>query len=115
MRRVLVCGGRDYADRPEMFYTLDEAHALEPIACLIHGGAPGADRLAKEWAILNGIPQEEYKAKWAVYGNYAGPARNHEMLLFGKPDIVFAFPGGKGTKDMIRQARKAKVQVVEYA
>jgi hypothetical protein len=35
------------------------------------------------------------------------------MLLEGKPDLVVAFPGGKGTADMVRRARKANVPVKE--
>jgi predicted Rossmann-fold nucleotide-binding protein len=33
------------------------------------------------------------------------------MLSEGKPDLVIAFPGGRGTADMIRQAKEAGVPV----
>jgi uncharacterized protein YabN with tetrapyrrole methylase and pyrophosphatase domain len=38
------------------------------------------------------------------------------MLVEGKPDIVYAFPGGpldltKGTKNMVMQAEKAGIEV----
>jgi len=109
---VLVCGGRDYADRAFLFYTL----SAEPdITAIIQGGARGADEMAKEWAGANGVACEEFKANWAQYGRAAGPMRNARMLGDGKPDVVFAFPGGRGTADMIRQARKAGVKVVEFA
>ncbi len=29
------------------------------------------------------------------------------------PDLVIAFPGGKGTADMVRKARAAGVEVIE--
>jgi len=35
------------------------------------------------------------------------------MLDEGKPDLVVAFPGGGGTKDMVRRAVKAGVSVHE--
>jgi hypothetical protein len=35
------------------------------------------------------------------------------MLMEGKPDLVVAFPGGRGTANMIEQARKAGVEVLE--
>ena len=35
------------------------------------------------------------------------------MLDEGKPDLVVAFPGGTGTADMIRRAKKAGVEVKE--
>jgi len=34
------------------------------------------------------------------------------MLEWG-PDLVIAFPGGRGTADMVRQARIAGVKVIE--
>jgi hypothetical protein len=32
-------------------------------------------------------------------------------LRKGKPDLVIAFPGGRGTADMVARARKAGVPV----
>ena len=46
-------------------------------------------------------------------GKRAGPLRNQRMLDEGKPDLVVAFPGGGGTKDMVRRAVKAGVSVHE--
>jgi hypothetical protein len=43
----------------------------------------------------------------------AGPLRNQRMLDEGKPDLVVAFPGGGGTKDLVRRAVKAGVSVHE--
>jgi hypothetical protein len=37
------------------------------------------------------------------------------MLDEGKPDLVIAFPGGRGTADMVKKARRAGVEVVEIA
>lgn len=31
----------------------------------------------------------------------------------GKPDLVVAFPGGRGTADMVKRARAAGVEVIE--
>ena len=38
---------------------------------------------------------------------------NQRMLDEGKPDLVVAFPGAGGTKDMVRRAVKAGVPVHE--
>jgi hypothetical protein len=35
------------------------------------------------------------------------------MLEEGKPDLVVAFPGGRGTANMVKQARAAAVKVLE--
>src|SRR5262249_16770583 len=50
-----------------------------------------------------GLPQGE----WDELGKKAGPLRNQRMLDEGKPDLVVAFPGGGGTKDMVRRAVQA--------
>lgn len=111
-RRVLVCGGRDYANFVQMRAVLDAAHAEAPFSLVIHGDANGADRLSGDWARLRGIPLAIYPANWSGNGMKAGPIRNQRMLALGKPEIVFAFPGGSGTADMIRRSEKAGVPVV---
>lgn len=105
--RVLVCGGRDFQEN----YVLTRVLDTFDITVLIEGGATGADQLARAWALSNRVPNETYKANWARYGKAAGPLRNQRMLDEGKPDTVIAFPGGKGTADMVRRARKAGVPV----
>jgi Lhr-like helicase len=37
------------------------------------------------------------------------------MIDEGKPDLVIAFPGGRGTADMVGRARKAGIRVVEIS
>ncbi len=110
--RVLVCGGRYYKDKVSLFEYLDEEHKRQPIDLLIEGGAGGADRLAKAWAVANEVPAWTFKANWDLYGNAAGPIRNTQMLEDGKPHKVIAFPGGSGTMDMMKKATKAGVPVV---
>jgi len=125
--RVLVCGGRSYADKAKVYNTLDalcEQRGMkgDEDACgnwmpkdirIIHGGATGADALADDWAVVNWVPVDEFKADWARDGKAAGPLRNQRMLVDGRPDLVVAFPGGRGTADMVRRARAAGVEVIE--
>lgn len=108
---VLVCGGRDYTDTGHVYDILDLAHAANPILKLIHGGASGADNCAARWAMSRNVQMERFEADWQRYGNAAGPIRNRKMLDQGKPDLVIAFPGGKGTRNMIAQAEGANVPV----
>lgn len=109
--RVLVCGGRNFEDRAMLWRVLDELHQQHPFRVVIHGAAPGADTLAEHWAQANKIPVYRCHAHWKTYGHAAGPIRNAKMLAKGKPDLVVAFPGASGTKDMIRKALAAKVAV----
>jgi aspartokinase-like uncharacterized kinase len=109
---VLVCGGRDFADRDKLFRELDAIYAENRITKLIHGGARGADSLAGLWAATRGVPYQVFPANWEE-GKNAGPRRNQKMLTEGKPDLVVAFPGGRGTADMVRRAYAANVIVKE--
>lgn len=111
--RVLVCGGRNYADRDMVWLQLDRMHMTRGITMIIQGGARGADLLGEKWAVLNGIPCITFKPDWDSYGPAAGPIRNKNMLVKGNPDVVVAFPGGKGTNDMVSQARQANVRVIQ--
>jgi hypothetical protein len=106
--RVLICGGRDYRNIDLVFKVLDE---IKDISCIISGGATGADRLAETYAAKRNIKTEIYKADWTKYGPAAGPIRNGLMLQLGRPDLIVAFPGGKGTSDMIRKGVAAGVSV----
>lgn len=100
--RVLVCGGRDYNDAFQLNQEMDSLHREINIAELIHGAARGADSLAAAWAHSRGVADRPFPADWKAHGKSAGFIRNEVMLREGKPDLVVAFPGGKGTADMIR-------------
>lgn len=113
--RVLVCGGRDYRDKAKVDAVLDKLCAEAGYLVIIQGGARGADSLASAWAYMTGNYQVQFDADWENDGSFAGPKRNQRMLTEGEPDLVIAFPGGRGTADMVRKARKAGVEVVEIA
>lgn len=110
--RVLVCGGRNYEDRETVKFTLDALHVSRGIEAIIHGAATGADTLASWWATVNKIKNIDHPADWAKHGKAAGPIRNQEMIDVSEPDLVVAFPGGRGTEDMIKRARKAGLRVL---
>lgn len=108
--RLIVCGGRGYSDEATVFAALDHVHAKRRISLVIQGGAPGADALAKRWAAERGVECIEVRADWTAHGRTAGPIRNGKMLGM-RPDGVVAFPGGRGTEDMCRQAAERGVTV----
>jgi len=109
--RVLVCGGRHYTDHERVSEVLSRLDFAE----LAHGGAPGADALAAWFAVANGKVARQFAADWKAHGKAAGPIRNQRMLAQFKPDLVVAFPGGRGTAHMVRIAREAGVDVMEVA
>src|SRR6266403_3910637 len=110
--RILVCGGRNVIDRD---YPAVKA-VLKVIAregdVIISGGAEGIDYFAHTFAISHDIESLQFMAEWNKDGKKAGPICNKRMLDEGKPDIVVAFKGGKGTASMVNLARKAKIPLL---
>lgn len=128
---LLVCGGRDYACpridgvivvNPEEYARveriLDAVHksivAGGKSLFVIHGDADGADTAADRWAKSRGVPFRAFPADWGRYQRRAGPIRNKQMLTEGKPDAIVALPGGRGTRNMIEQGRRAGVPYKDY-
>ncbi|MEM9422481.1 MAG: SLOG family protein [Pseudomonadota bacterium] len=109
--RAIVCGGREFDDADLMDLTLKELG----VTFVIEGGARGADTLAWRWARHNLGKGSEYsvqfEARWDRDGRAAGPIRNQRMIDEGQPDAVVAFPGGRGTADMVRRAKRAGLPV----
>lgn len=114
--RVLVCGGRNYHDVITVEETLDDIDRKRgPIDVVIHGNAPGADHWGRVWAVESSRLEAPFRADWHTHGKAAGPLRNQRMIDEGKPDLVVAFPGGRGTADMVRRAKAAGIEVIEVA
>lgn len=122
MLRILVCGGRDFKDEECVYKGLDrfrDAHLFSSANSdddgkydvIISGMAKGADMIAAEYATTYGLILKPFPADWKTHGRKAGYLRNVQMLQEGRPDVVVAFPGGKGTKMMIDLAQKACVPV----
>lgn len=115
--KVLICGGRDYTNTNQFNRFMHNFVAENgPITCIVQGGQSGADAMARFYAnqrILT-IFLQTYRAEWEIYGRAAGPLRNQKMLE-KNPDIawVIAFPGGRGTANMVEQARERGFNVIE--
>jgi hypothetical protein len=112
--RVLVCGGRDYADERSVFAALDALDQKYGHLTIIQGGARGADELARRWCKTHGAQMVNAPADWKRYGRAAGLIRNQRMLDEYRPNLIVAFPGGRGTADMVRRARATGIEVVEF-
>lgn len=109
--KIIVCGGRDYSNQAFLEEWLDRLNQSGQVSAVIHGGASGADTRAGVWAKKRGVPVRVFPADWKAHGKAAGPRRNARMLE-ERPDAVVAFPGGRGTDDMVRQATRAGVRVL---
>jgi len=108
--RVIVCGGRHSNDKDTVFRTLDCYHQMKPFSAVLVGGANGADSLAGDWARERGVPCEVFTPDWGKHGRAAGLIRNKQMIDAGADGLI-AFPGGKGTNNMIDLARHRGIPV----
>ncbi|MEV8638969.1 DUF2493 domain-containing protein [Streptosporangium sp. NPDC051023] len=115
--RILVTGSRRFTDaavlEAALLDTWHDVVALGGTIVIVHGHARGADRLADAWACRNGVEVERYPADWAT-GRGAGPRRNAAMVALGA-DLVIAAPQGRslGTRDCMRRAAQAGIEIVE--
>lgn len=113
--RVLMCGDRNWTDEKSIREVLSNLVAFHSEVIVIEGEAPGADSISRDVAESMGIQVLKFPALWKTFGRAAGPVRNKQMLMEGKPDMVCAFHNNlrdsKGTKNMVRQAINAGVPV----
>lgn len=113
---IMVTGSRFYTDVQFVHNVLDRYSKDHlPDVHLIEGGAGGADRIARKWAIRNNVTFTTFQAEWDKYGRLAGPLRNQRMVD-SNPDICLAFPhpGSKGTHDAINRARNAGIETLMF-
>jgi len=114
--RVLICGSRGWKDPTPIsaliagYDVLAEGKGEKLI--IIHGDAPGADRLAKRLGKQWGARVIDEPAQWEKYGKRAGFIRNQKMIDDYQPDAIWAFRSyGKsnGTDDMITRGEAAGI------
>lgn len=108
---ILVCGGRAFSDQAGVFSALDRLKKHHSIDKVVHGAARGADELGGAWARARGVEEAAYPARWDSEGPSAGPKRNQRMLDNEAIDVIVAFPGGRGTEDMVRRGTQAGIKV----
>jgi len=109
--KILICGGRDYADARALYAVLDLLQRRHRGIDIIVGDARGADMLALRWSEDRGVAATVCLADWKRYRRSAGHVRN-QLMIDMRPDLVVAFPGGRGTADCISRARFNKIPVI---
>ena len=110
---VIVAGGRNYSDYKTVKAKLDDFRStLKPgrEINIISGGATGADSLGERYAKENNLDIRRFSADWNQHGKAAGPIRNEQMATEG--DVLISFPGGTGTKNMIKNMRNRGKRVI---
>jgi len=115
---ILVCGSTEFNDYPRLERVLSDEIPLALQRCpigetvtvaIVHGAAPGADRLADRYAKKHNLLPIPFPADWKRYDRKAGMIRNSEMATFLKNKLPYvsaiAFWNGvsPGTEDMLKK------------
>ncbi len=66
---------------------------------LVHGGVPGVEKIAAQWAERPGVHQVVCKPDWNCHGR-AAPIRRNDELLNLLPKGVIDFPGNGITDNL---------------
>lgn len=103
-------GGRDFANKLLVWDALDGIHESNHIGGIGVGCARGVDAFVLDWAKRKHIPIMRYVADWDRFGEAAGTIRNGVMLEDFEPDFLGVFPGGTGTTNCAKQARKLGIE-----
>lgn len=115
--RAIICGGRDFCKTLEGVNLVRQwLYNNRPDFVIIGGDdstyKDGVDATVYAWCRDWGWPCAVVPAWWTADGRSAGPKRNARMLLLNA-DTCIAFPGGRGTADMVSRARVAGLNVIE--
>lgn len=115
MKRVLITGSREWRNGETIrteFLRLEKQWPNELIV-IVHGGARGADTIAKNIAETEyNFETEVHLADWGKNGKIAGHVRNQKMVDLGA-DICLAFSrnNSNGTRSCITKASHAGIPV----
>ncbi len=109
--KLIIAGGRDYKFTLHDFRLLDWVLS-KGVTEVVSGGAQGADAAGERWAESIRIPVKRFPADWTTYGRFAGPRRNRQMAEYA--DALALFPGGKGTANMMQEARAKNLQIYDF-
>ena len=108
---VAIAGGKDVRDPDAVARRLDQTRAKYGDLVIVHGGGPGTDRLAAQWAESNGVDQVVCKPDWTRHGRAAPFRRNDEMLNL-LPKGLIAFEGNGITANLVDKAKALGIPVL---
>ena len=111
---VAIAGGKNVTDAGAVIARLDKAKAKYDDIILVHGGGPGVERIAAQWAERNGVHQVVCKPDWNAHGR-AAPFRRNDELLNLLPKGVIAFPGSGITDNLVDKAVALGIPVQRVA
>lgn len=125
MRIVLVTGTRERLTPKGEGFVRAIIRNEKPELSIVGDCPTGVDKIASDLAEIDWGGIAVFAADWNAHGRAAGPKRNGEMVKHAQMCLaespshtvtVLAFPvaGSKGTRDCIKQALAAGLQVKEF-
>ena len=107
---IAVAGGKDVHNPDRILSVLEQAREKYQDMVLVHGAAPGYEKIAASWADTHGIQQIVCRPDWKAHGR-AAPFRRNDALLNLLPKGVIAFPGTGVTENLVDKARQLGIPV----
>ena len=107
---VAVAGSGDVEDAGPIHFALDRVRSKYPDMVLVHGGGPGAEKIAARWAEARGVHQVVCKPDWNAHGR-AAPFRRNDQLLRLLPKGVIGFPGSGISENLLDKAVQLGIPV----
>lgn len=109
--RVVVAGGLDYSDELKLERWMDYFLDRDGFNLVVTSDESGVGRLTKAWAAKRQIT---YIAKEPALteGSRARSEINANLLSYN-PNVVIVFPGGDECRNMMEQAKRCGVRIIE--
>ena len=104
---VAVTGSKPVENAQTICTALDHVHGKYPDMVLVHGGGPGAEKIAARWAESKGVHQVVCRPDWNAHGR-AAPFRRNDQLLKLLPKGLISFPGQRRLRQPGRQGHPAR-------
>lgn len=110
--KVIIAGSRHFTDYNLVESKLLELGVHEQDCLVISGMAYGVDMMGFDFARKYNKPIWVYHADWHIHGPAAGPIRNEQMAKVATHCIVIWDGKSKGSKNMIEQAKKYNLKLI---
>jgi hypothetical protein len=109
--KTIIAGSRHFNDYQKTVDIIRQSGFQ--ITQVVSGGARGVDTLGEQWAGEDNYIR--FPANWTKHGKAAGPIRNQQMADYADALIaIYDSRTSRGTKDMIRRAKKAELKIYAY-
>ena len=111
---VAVTGSKPVENAQTICTALDHVHGKYPDMVLVHGGGPGAEKIAARWAESKGVHQVVCRPDWNAHGR-AAPFRRNDQLLKLLPKGLISFPGSGVSDNLVDKATQLGIPVHKIA